>query len=269
MRGRARSARRTRDDAPVLPDAVAEPPSAPGAAGGTCAGNAGSGPRGVPAGLAAGVLAVAAWLAIRRRDRTPTCRTRPARCPRRSSGPRHNKVGTTLATAKVPRAAGSPDAARRQPYLEAVAHDVYANGYRDGRQAFEPLLAAAGVSFDHWKGYDAGTVATVFGVVNGHAAKRMASRYGGAGCLSGRDARFAAQLWRTFESEAHLLPAGPGDAAVAGVYRTDLPPEALDATHGGHVPTLGLADLVAEGVRVGARLTPPPLPGCAGRPSGG
>lgn len=139
-----------------------------------------------------------------------------------------NKAGTTLATAKIVWWSRS-DVARRQLYLEAFAHDVYANGYVDGRDRLAPQLAAAGVLFAHFDGYDrVETVATVFGLLNRHVNESMAARFDGTPCLAGRGVRLTPQLWRTFESETHLRPAIPGEVDTVGVYRADLDPAIFD-----------------------------------------
>jgi len=155
-----------------------------------------------------------------------------------------NKVGTTLAAAKIAFAAQDADVAR-QWYLEAVAHDVYANGYRDGRDGFAPLLAQAGITFNHFYGYDtASAVTTVFGIVNSYVNDRMAARFGG--CLGGRTIRITPQLWRTFESEVHLGSPFSWQAAVAGVYRQDLDPAVFDPTFGQWAHTYALSDVLSE-----------------------
>ena len=154
-----------------------------------------------------------------------------------------NKVGLTLATAKLLLAAGK-NVARSQLLLEAVAHDVYANGYRDGRDQFAPLLAKQGIVFDHFNGYDtADGVTTVFKTLNAFVNERMARHYADTSCMSGRTIRITPQLWRTFESETHLLPHADGELDAVGVYRTDLDPAVFDPTHGADLRRLPLEKL--------------------------
>lgn len=157
-----------------------------------------------------------------------------------------NKVGATLATAKLVHLAQSPDAAR-QLYLEAVAHDVYANGYQDGRTAFTPALAAAGITFSHFAGYDTvEDVTTVFGVVNDHVSASMEDHFAATTCLDVATLRLTPQLWRTFESEVHLLPGLDGRLGRAGIHRTDLEAAVFDPTFTGDVERFDLQDLVDE-----------------------
>ncbi len=157
-----------------------------------------------------------------------------------------NKAGTTLAAAKIAFFAQDATVAR-QWFLEAVAHDVYANGYRDGRDVFSPQLAAAGVTFDHFYGYDSvSEVTTVFGIVNAHVQNRMQARFSASGCMQGLGVRITPQLWRTFESEVHLSAPVAFHAAIAGVYRTDLDPAVFDPTRNQISRKLTLADLLAE-----------------------
>ncbi len=159
-----------------------------------------------------------------------------------------NKVGSTLATAKILAHADNP-AAQRQLLVEAIAHDVYANGYRDGRTVFSPVLADRGVTFDHFYGYDdAADVTTVFDVVGDHVASSMASQFADSTCLGGRSLRVTPQLWRTFESEMHLVPGLAGEVTAVGVYRLDLDPAVFDPTYGSaSLAPLTLQQLVDEG----------------------
>lgn len=157
-----------------------------------------------------------------------------------------NKVGTTLAAAKIAFAAQDATTAR-QWFLEAVAHDVYANGYWDGRDGFIPRLSAAGISFNHFYGYDNVTdVTTVFSIVNTYVNERMQARFAESGCMQGHTIRITPQLWRTFESEVHVNPALTPDTAIAGVYRTDLNPLHFDPTYQQASFPWTLVDLVTE-----------------------
>lgn len=141
-----------------------------------------------------------------------------------------NCFGATVAMAKLLHFGGSAHA-RRQLFFEAVAHDVFANGYAEtqrgeGRREIEKT----GVKFDHWAGYaTAEQTAKVFGALNKFVNRRMKEVFGKA---FDRRARFTPQLWRTFESEVHLVPYRSGDLFEPGVYRTDLPPQTFDPTYG-------------------------------------
>ncbi len=160
-----------------------------------------------------------------------------------------NKAGLTLAAAKILFYAQNP-AARQQLYLEAVAHDVFANGYRHGRDMLIPRLAQQGIEFDHWGGYTLPEqVTTVFAALNQLVSAEMSAHFAAAGCMAGRTVRLTPQLWRTFESEAHLLPVQPGQVDVVGVYRRDLDPAVFDPTAGTGLRRFTLDDLVGDASR--------------------
>ncbi len=159
-----------------------------------------------------------------------------------------NKLGTTLASAKIVRESGSLSAARTL-LLEAVAHDVYANGYRDGRDLFKSELSARGVTFDHFAGYaTVKEVDTVFDVLNAFVDKKLRAHFAGSGCMAdGERVRLTPQLWRTFESEAHLLPQPTDSPSVVGVFRTDLPAARFDPrADDGVLRSLTLDDIVQK-----------------------
>jgi hypothetical protein len=80
--------------------------------------------------------------------------------------------------------------------------------------------------------------------VNGWVNERMAAHFAGTGCMNGRSVRVTPQLWRTFESEVHLLEPAPGELFVPGVYRADLPAATFDP-RAGHDAHLTVADLEA------------------------
>jgi len=159
-----------------------------------------------------------------------------------------NKVGTTLASAKIALASNNV-AARRALLLEAIAHDAFANGYRDGRDLLKPRLSARGITFDHSGGYESiADVTTVFEVLNQLVQERMQAHFKGSDCLgAGEQVRFTPQLWRTFESEAHLTPTPKGAPGVVGAYRSDLAPAVFDPRNAGaSLRALTLDDLLLE-----------------------
>lgn len=139
-----------------------------------------------------------------------------------------NCFGATVAMAKLLHFNGSSHV-RRQLFLEAVAHDFFANGYEEmqrgqGRREIEKT----GVKFNHWAGYGtAEETAKVFGALNKFVNRRMKEVFGSA---LDRTVRFTPQLWRTFESEVHLVPKRKEDLFEAGMYRTDLTPSVFDPT---------------------------------------
>jgi hypothetical protein len=157
-----------------------------------------------------------------------------------------NVAGATLATAKVLFHARNP-VARRQLLLESVAHDVFANGYVDGRNQFIPLLRERGIEFRHGEGYRTEEeVRTVFEIVNRHVNARMQSHYAGTTAMKGRTVRLTPQLWRTFECETHLLPVMPGELRAVGIHQTDLSPETFDPTAGNGLKRLTLEMIERE-----------------------
>jgi hypothetical protein len=146
-----------------------------------------------------------------------------------SWGTMGNATGATLAIAKILFHAKNP-VAQQQLYLEAVAHDVFANGYAEAQRgalkARVEKTPKPDIKFNHWKGYDKlSEVTKIFEILNDLVNTRMKEHFASTTCLAGREFRFIPQLWRTFESEVHLVPPGLGDIAQAGVFRKDLPPE--------------------------------------------
>ena len=143
-----------------------------------------------------------------------------------SWGTMGNATGATLAIAKILFHAQNP-IAQQQLYLEAVAHDVFANGYKEAQRSGWRNIVKDRLDFDplpfHHKGYtEQATVEAVFELLNQHVNKRMQQHFAGTTCLEGGKFRFIPQLWRTFESEVHLVPPLLGDIALAGVFRKDL-----------------------------------------------
>ncbi len=139
-----------------------------------------------------------------------------------------NCVGSTLAVAKILFYAKNP-AAQRQLYLEAIAHDVFANGYKEVQRPEEPksfcnqLKNQTGITFNHYDGYDnPATVKKVFEVLNRHVNVRMQEHFAGLSSVNNRVFRITPQFWRTFESEVHIWPRLPEEIHKVGIYRTDL-----------------------------------------------
>ena len=91
--------------------------------------------------------------------------------------------------------------------------------------------------FQHFEGYESvAATSAVFRILNDLVAERLPSILP---CAAQDRVRFTPQLWRTFESEAHL----EGVAAVPGVFRTDLPPATFDPRRAEVIP-LTLEDLI-------------------------
>ena len=139
-----------------------------------------------------------------------------------------NCFGSTLAAAKIIFYAKNP-AAQKQLYLEAIAHDVFANGYQEVQRPEEPksfcnqLKNQTGITFNHYDGYDnPATVKKVFEVLNRHVNVRMQEHFAGLSSVNNRVFRITPQFWRTFESEIHIWPRLPEEIHKVGIYRTDL-----------------------------------------------
>ena len=135
--------------------------------------------------------------------------------------------GKVLYHAKV---AGAPagvniTANARRMYLEAVAHDVYANGSFEAQRAsvstshasFLEKLQAQGISFVHQQGYSAENTYNVFRLLNTHVNASMKTHF--ASLSAATSFQVNAQFWRTFESEVHMYPVPAGEILTAGLYR--------------------------------------------------
>jgi hypothetical protein len=152
-----------------------------------------------------------------------------------------NCVGSTLAVAKILFHAKNP-AAQKQLYLEAVAHDVFANGYKEAQRKEEPesfcnkLKNKTGITFNHYDGYpDSAITQKVFALLNQHVNQRMQQHFAGTSCIQGRVFRITPQFWRTFESEVHIWPRLPEEVHKVGIYRTDLDALAFNPSSSGQL----------------------------------
>lgn len=141
-----------------------------------------------------------------------------------------NCFGSTLAAAKILFNANNA-IAQKQLYLEAVAHDVFANGYKEAQRKVElnsfarKLEQETGIIFNHYQGYPSSQITQkVFTLLNKHVNERMRQTFSGTECFKGRTLQLTPQLWRTFESEVHLWPRLAQEVHKVGVYRTDLNP---------------------------------------------
>ena len=78
--------------------------------------------------------------------------------------------------------------------------------------------------FDHYYGYKSEeNTAKVFKIVNNLVNQRMKEHFANTDCLEGVEKlSLTPQLWRTFESEVHLIPPLEEKIAQAGVFRKDL-----------------------------------------------
>jgi len=145
-----------------------------------------------------------------------------------------NCVGSTLAVAKILFHAKNK-AAQKQLYLEAVAHDVFANGYAEAqRSGFKDKLKDdTGINFHHdgyWEDNEKIAIANVkkvFKVLNQHVNQRMQEHFEGNPDIKNRIFRLTPQFWRTFESEVHIWPQLPDEVHEIGIYRTNLAQTAI------------------------------------------
>jgi hypothetical protein len=112
-------------------------------------------------------------------------------------------------------------------YLEAVAHDVFANGYYHGQKlqkdSFAYKLAKLGITFNHHSGYNSlAETSQVFGQLTPHVSAAMLDHFSGSGLFQSgtQPFKFTAQFWRTYESEVHLWGDRWNNALFTpGVYR--------------------------------------------------
>ncbi len=148
-----------------------------------------------------------------------------------------NNIGMSLAIAKILHHSGNRGGTTlaRRLFLEAVAHDVFANGYQEAqRGAFKTGLAAlpTPVTFNHHPGYkNPNDVFTVFNYLTEFVSGRMGTHYNGTGCIPAgytQPFKFTAQFWRTFESEVHMWPFAAGETLVPGTSRTGTVPGATN-----------------------------------------
>lgn len=147
-----------------------------------------------------------------------------------------NKMGLTLAVAKI---VYNNPAARKQMYLEAVAHDVFMGGYAEAqRGALFARLRNITTDWGHWSGWKTQAHTNdSFWVINDFVNLRMKAYYGAN--LGNKTFRFSPQIWRIFEADVRMTPA---DAALpVGVYRTS--PSFMNPQNG-VFPKLGLAELI-------------------------
>lgn len=152
-----------------------------------------------------------------------------------------NNIGFALAQAKILfHAQGAVN--NRRLVLEAIAHDVFANGYREiqWNQAFKDELARStstggcDLTYVHHPGYtedQADKVYCLFNKLTSRVSQKMLARFPRNSCIPGTHPepfKFTAQMWRTFESEVHMWPTTslPGEVFAPGVYRKDPVPHA-------------------------------------------
>jgi Protein of unknown function (DUF4127)/Copper amine oxidase N-terminal domain len=160
-----------------------------------------------------------------------------------------NAIGTAVGTAKLLTLNGNRDAAKRL-LLEAVAFDVFANGYKEAqrgelRARVNAKLAPLGLGYNHHPGYaeaQADSVFDVFKIENAFVNERMKARFGASGCLPAvaSPIRITAQFWRHFEAESHLIGQADG-FFVPGLYRTGVVPGATAAMQEVLDPTLNVS----------------------------
>ncbi|MEM1201775.1 MAG: DUF4127 family protein [Acidobacteriota bacterium] len=146
-----------------------------------------------------------------------------------------NNIGFAIAQGKILHHAQSAVNARRL-LLEAVAHDVYANGYQQAQWGplKSQIQSTCGVTFNHHPGYgehQADDVYCIFNQVTAFVSAKMLSKFPRGACIPGthpQPFKFTAQMWRTFESEVHMWPTvnTQGEIFAPGVYRKDPVPGA-------------------------------------------
>jgi len=129
-----------------------------------------------------------------------------------------NKLGQTLAVAKIVRYNA---AARKQLYLEAVAHDAFMGGYAEAqRGALFARLNNLNVTWGHWSGWTTEKATNdSFWIINDQVNIRMNQYYGAN--ITGKHFRFSPQMWRIFEADVRMTPAEV--VLPVGVFRTAPP----------------------------------------------
>ena len=147
-----------------------------------------------------------------------------------------NCVGSTLAVAKILFYAKNT-VAQKQLYLEAVAHDVFANGYKEAQRSGLRDIIKVQLGFDplpfHWIGYKEQEIVkakAVFKLLNQHVNQRMQKHFAENPSVQARLFRLTPQFWRTFESEIHLWPKLSQEIHEVGIYRTDIGDLAFNPT---------------------------------------
>jgi len=147
-----------------------------------------------------------------------------------------NKLGFALAVAKI---IYNNPVARKQFFLEAVAHDVFMGGYAEAqRGALFVRLNQLTTDWGHWSGWKTeADTNNAFWVINNFVNSRMKEYYGLN--LGNKTFRISPQFWRIFEADVRMIPA---DVILpVGVYRTA--PPFMNPQHG-IFPKLGLSQLL-------------------------
>ncbi len=129
-----------------------------------------------------------------------------------------NKLGSTLAVAKI---VLNNAAARKQLFLEAVAHDAFMGGYAEAqRGVLFTRLRTLTTNWGHWSGWTTEqNTNDSFWVINDQVNIRMNQFYGAN--IAGKSFRFSPQMWRIFEADVRMTPAEV--VLPVGVFRTEPP----------------------------------------------
>ncbi len=147
-----------------------------------------------------------------------------------------NKLGMTLAVAKIVR---NNPAARKQLFLEAVAHDCFMGGYAEAQRGelFRRLRLLT-TNWGHWSGWKSESdTNNAFWEINQFVNQRMTAYYGSN--ITGKTFRFSPQFWRIFEADVRMTPAEI--VLPVGIYRTAPP---FMNPQNGIFPQLTLAQLI-------------------------
>jgi hypothetical protein len=142
-----------------------------------------------------------------------------------------NSLVQTLSIAKLLHFYDQPDklAIQRQLFLEAISHDAFLIGYKEGRGTLQQALKDQNLTYSGFDNYDSDkTTQKVFQVINEVVNERIKSDNREV-TLNLKDTNFifVPQLWRTSESAVYM---NNGPLSKAGVYRKDLPPETFNPT---------------------------------------
>jgi hypothetical protein len=113
-----------------------------------------------------------------------------------------NSFGQTASIAKI---LYKLKADRKQFILEAVAHDVFFQGYNDAqRRGFRDIVEKAGYTYMHYDEYSWENAKKIYVLLNDYVNKRMTDYFKGTGCFDGKKILLTPQRPALFEAISEL-----------------------------------------------------------------
>jgi hypothetical protein len=113
-----------------------------------------------------------------------------------------NSFGSTVAIAKILYATKAPS---KQYLLEAVAHDVFFQGYEEAQRAgLKTRIEALGIQYQHYHEYTNAEMARITPVVNTWVNQRMREHFDGTDCMIGKQIDLQPQRNMLFEGLSNL-----------------------------------------------------------------